>query len=59
MNSYMYMTKNELVYDRPWLRNHLSSVHAIALANLGEFTGACAFLVASQNKKVALGILLD
>ena len=42
--------------DRPWLRNPFSSVHAIALANLGELTTGIAVLSALQGLKSVRGI---
>jgi len=53
------VTQEEVIVemdDRPWLRNPFDSVHAIALANLGELSGGLAFMAASQYKKGVRGI---
>mmetsp|Transcript_9291 Transcript_9291/g.18118 ORF Transcript_9291/g.18118 Transcript_9291/m.18118 type:complete len:207 (-) Transcript_9291:117-737(-) len=42
--------------DRPWLRNPFSSVHALALANLGELASGLATLSTLQNLKHVRGI---
>ncbi len=47
--------------DRPAVRNHLASVHAIALANLVELTGNIAVLytLPDDARLIAAGIALD
>jgi acyl-coenzyme A thioesterase PaaI-like protein len=47
--------------DRPWLRNHLKSVHAIALANLAELTGnvALAYSMPDDARFIVAGMELD
>jgi acyl-coenzyme A thioesterase PaaI-like protein len=35
--------------DRPWLRNPFGSIHAIALANLGELTSGLCLISAMQH----------
>lgn len=47
--------------DRPGLRNHLQSVHAIALANLAEFTGnlALAYSMPDDARFIVAGMNLD
>lgn len=45
--------------DRPWLRNPFSSVHAIALANLGELTTGLAVMSALQRLKSVRGIPVE
>jgi hypothetical protein len=37
------------IEDRPWLRNPFGSVHAIALANLGELTSGLCLITAMQH----------
>lgn len=47
--------------DRRWVRNHLRSVHAIALANLAELTGnvAIAYSMPDDARFIVAGIELD
>ncbi|GBG31284.1 Hypothetical Protein FCC1311_075072 [Hondaea fermentalgiana] len=35
--------------ERPWLKNPFNSLHAVALTNLGEFTGGVAMLTLQQQ----------
>jgi len=42
--------------DFPWLRNPFSSIHAIALANLGEYSSGLAMVSALQHHKSLRGI---
>ena len=50
-----------LMRDRPGLRNHLSSVHAVALANLAELTGnlALAYSMPDDARFIVAGMSLD
>jgi len=47
--------------DRPGVRNHLASIHAIALANLVELTGniAVAYTLPDDARFIVAGIGLD
>lgn len=47
--------------DRPKLRNHLRSVHAIALANLAELTGniAMAYSMPDDARFIVAGLSID
>ena len=47
--------------DRPELRNHLKSVHAVALANLAELTGniAMAYSMPDDARFIVAGMSLD
>jgi acyl-coenzyme A thioesterase PaaI-like protein len=47
--------------DRPSVRNHLKSVHAVALANLAELTGnvALAYTLPDDARFIVAGITLD
>mmetsp|Transcript_29531 Transcript_29531/g.41177 ORF Transcript_29531/g.41177 Transcript_29531/m.41177 type:complete len:206 (-) Transcript_29531:82-699(-) len=44
------------IMDRPWLRNPFSSIHAIALANLGELCSGLATMSMLQTLKGVKGI---
>src|SRR5687768_168724 len=50
-----------LMKYRPGLRNHLRSVHAVALANLAELTGnvALAYAMPDDARFIVAGISLD
>lgn len=50
-----------LMKDRPGLRNHLRSVHAVALANLAELTGnvALAYSMPDDARFIVAGMSLD
>ena len=50
-----------LMKDRPGLRNHLRSVHAVALANLVELTGnvALAYAMPDDARFIVAGMTLD
>ena len=47
--------------DRPHLRNHLSCVHAVALANLGELTGnvALAYSLPDDARFIVAGMQIE
>lgn len=49
------------IEDRRGLRNHLQSVHAIALANIAEFTGSLALVtrVPEEKRWIVTGLDLD
>lgn len=46
--------------DRPWLRNPFGSVHAIALANIGELTsGLCLMSAMQQIPRKGIPVRID
>eukprot|EP00467_Chlorarachnion_reptans_P017404 CAMPEP_0114529028 /NCGR_PEP_ID=MMETSP0109-20121206/24586_1 /TAXON_ID=29199 /ORGANISM="Chlorarachnion reptans, Strain CCCM449" /LENGTH=197 /DNA_ID=CAMNT_0001711343 /DNA_START=53 /DNA_END=643 /DNA_ORIENTATION=+ len=47
------------IYDRPWLRNPFSSIHAVALANLGELATGVAMMSCMQSLKNIRGIPVE
>ena len=50
-----------VMQDRPWVRNHLRSVHAVALANLCELTGnlALAYSLPDDARFIVAGMRLE
>jgi acyl-coenzyme A thioesterase PaaI-like protein len=48
-----------LLRDRRGVRNHLDSIHALALANLGEFTTGLALHFSLNNKQRAILVNLN
>ncbi|NUP11741.1 MAG: DUF4442 domain-containing protein [Polyangiaceae bacterium] len=49
------------MFDRPELRNHLSSVHAVALVNLAELTGnvALAYSLPNDARFIVAGLSME
>lgn len=49
------------MFDRPELRNHLSSIHAVALLNLAELTGniALAYSLPDDARFIVAGMSID
>lgn len=49
------------MFDRPTLRNHLQSVHAVALVNLAELTGnvALAYSLPDDGRFIVSGISIE
>jgi acyl-coenzyme A thioesterase PaaI-like protein len=45
-----------VMWEQPWLRNPFASVHALALANLGEFASGLLMVSTLQTKKGIVGI---
>lgn len=47
------------IQDKHGLRNHLNSIHAIAIANLGEFTTGLSVISQLKNREKAIIVKLE
>lgn len=47
------------IQDRRFIRNHLKSIHALAIANLGEFTTGLSVISQLNNREKAIIVKLE